>query len=822
MLLERLFPSMFQRRLLLLLGLVFFSLVVLGAKLGHLTVVKAEGLRDQAESRLSRSVWTQTSRGRILDRKGRVLARDRASYAVGLDYSVIAGDWATDRARVFVRRTSRAEWLDMSEAERARLLTQAQTAYERHLSRGLDELSRACGLSRVELDEKIAAVRNQVEGMARAIAEANVERELRQARERDEVVTPELLRDIERRTNQPIREMKLAQRVLPRVSDTIAFELQYIEGDAVTIAPLGEESGKGSDSVPCIPGLKVFDTGDREYPLDTVTVELDARTFPADLRSESVRSISVEGVASHLVGWMRDRVFKEDNDNRRSFLSTDAALRDESLVSTASGSIIDRGEYRDGDRVGEAGIENGAENVLRGLRGRITRHIDTGEVEQSEARPGRDVTLTVDAMVQARVQAAMHPEAGLARVQPWHRGSTDPVNPTMPDGTPITGAAVVLDIDTGQILAMVSTPEISRQAERETPAVLDDPVEMPRINRAIGRGYPPGSIVKPLILAGAITRGNFSLDQSIACTGHLFPNNEYIYRCWIFKRSQNSGRLTHSGTLGHDPGGAEAIMVSCNVFFYTLGRRLGPEGIRSVYEDFGVGTPFDLNIGEEHRGTLGAWKEKTGPDGKLVGGMAIEIGDAIFMGMGQGPVTWTPLHAANAYATLARYGARVAPSIVIDRRNHAGPSIHLDSGGVAMALDGLHRSANLEEGTGHHLSLESGHEPIFNAPTVEVWGKTGTADAPRIFDPDVKRPPSNDPAREESDGVNPSNPLEPASPPGLLRSGDHSWFVVLAGPKGDRPRYAISVVMDYAGSGGKVSGPIANQIIHALIAEGYL
>ena len=56
----------------------------------------------------------------------------------------------------------------------------------------------------------------------------------------------------------------------------------------------------------------------------------------------------------------------------------------------------------------------------------------------------------------------------------------------------------------------------------------------------------------------------------------------------------------------------------------------------------------------------------------------------------------------------------------------------------------------------------------------------------------------------------------------LLREGDHSWFVVLVGKKGDRPRYAISVVMEYAGSGGKVSGPIANQIIRALVEEGYL
>jgi penicillin-binding protein 2 len=93
-----------------------------------------------------------------------------------------------------------------------------------------------------------------------------------------------------------------------------------------------------------------------------------------------------------------------------------------------------------------------------------------------------------------------------------------------------------------------------------------------------------------------------------------------------------------------------------------------------------------------------------------------------------------------------------------------------------------------------------------------VWGKTGTAEAPTIT-------------------VKHDDPLyawaldDPALPEGtrLLRKGDHSWFVVMVGRKGEnRPRFVISVVMEYAGSGGKVSGPIVNQIIHALIAEGYL
>jgi cell division protein FtsI/penicillin-binding protein 2 len=133
----------------------------------------------------------------------------------------------------------------------------------------------------------------------------------------------------------------------------------------------------------------------------------------------------------------------------------------------------------------------------------------------------------------------------------------------------------------------------------------------------------------------------------------------------------------------------------------------------------------------------------------------------------------------------------------------------LDTAAIGDALEGLRGSVNDPRGTGHHLTFEvmgaggpeQAREPIFNARGVSVWGKTGTADAPALVaDPDGEGPEA----------------------PRVLRDGDHSWFVVLAGPEGGRPLYSIAVMMEYAGSGGKVSGPIANQVVHALVAEGYL
>jgi penicillin-binding protein 2 len=362
----------------------------------------------------------------------------------------------------------------------------------------------------------------------------------------------------------------------------------------------------------------------------------------------------------------------------------------------------------------------------------------------------------------------------------------------MPKGTPLAGAAVVLEVDTGDILAMASMPEISRTLIRENPdAVFDDKVNVPFLNRAIAKPYPPGSIVKPLILTGAAKRGNFLQGQTIDCTGHLLPNEPNILRCWIYKRFDQ----THTQQLGHAPAASEALKVSCNIFFFTLGKRLGPEATLDVFRDFGVGQAFDLGIGAEYPGSLAVYGTNR----------PVNMGEAIQMGIGQGPVTWTPVHAANAYATLARSGVRVAPKIIANRATPASSDLELPSWAVRDAMEGLAGSVGDDLGTGHHLTIDGVRDPIFNVPGVRVYGKTGTAAAP-----DLKI--KND---DEHDGLGPT-----ASE--VVRSGDHSWFVVMVGRSNERPKYIISVVMEYSGSGGKVSGPIVNQIIQALKDEGYL
>ncbi len=806
----RYIPSMFHRRLLLVMGVVALGLLVLAARLWQLTITKGAELREAADAQLVARHWIPTTRGKILDRKGRVLAQDRASYDVAVAYPMIDNSWAASRARALALKAYRTIWSQLKDDDRDTLVAATQQALEAHAARAWDELSSLLEIPPSELAERRGAIVSRVETMYRTIVEQRREQLKQEAAARDEIITPELERRIERRATTPIAEQGIAHVLSHRVNDRKAFEVQLALGAQVDL-PL--PAAIGMDDAPTIqveriPGLSVLDAGDREYPLESMTVSIDRSTLPAPIASKSAASVTIDGIATHVLGWMRNEIQADDVKGRKAAIAADPALAARTLIDDPSSRLarvpVDRGEYRTGDRVGHVGLESSYENSLRGLRGVQTRRLDTGDTPQTlPPEPGRDLKLSLDIQLQARIQALMSPAFGLASVQSWHGHFNEAGQPldqnnaiisgAAPLGTPLNGSAVVLDVDTGDILSLVSMPSFSRATLRDDPEVVfQDAVNTPWINRAITSAYQPGSIVKALLLTEAVKRRVYSLDERIACTGHFLPDRPDILNCWIFKRFQT----THTDQLGHDLDASDGLMCSCNIFFFTIGKRLGPKGIVAAYRDYGLGAGWNLGIGNEFTGSLG----------KVGDGSDLEIGDAVQMGIGQGPVAWTPLHAADAYATLARAGVKLAPRLVEGAPREEPRELGLDAAAVSAAMDGLRRSVGEEFGTGHHLTIQtsaetSERELIFNAPGVRVWGKTGTADAsPLVVDPDAE------------------GPLKPR----VVRDGDHSWFVVLVGREGDRPRYVISVVIDYGGSGGKVSGPIANQIIHALIAEGYL
>lgn len=789
-------PSMFHRRVLLLGVLAAASACALGARVGMLTVARGESLRADAETRLYRWHWTPTSRGRILDRAGRVLAADRPSFDIAVSYEVLSGRWAARRAERTARALAGAEWTNLDDALRNDLRAHCERVYAAHVERGLNEIAGTAGLARADLDDRCARVLAGVERLREAVLRAAVDKAADARRAAGLPVTDAWVRERRVRLRRVLREETQAHAVIRGVDDAVAFAFLRLADQTrdLSFEFQGRERVEPADAVP---GLEVWSSGDREYPFDEMTVELPRDSLPAPVRSDGPAAVTVRGVAAHLIGWMRPGFFAEHVQERAALLERDADLRARAVVHGR-----DRGSYEPGrDSSGQAGVEAAHEHALRGLRGMVSERLDRAERRDIPPEPGSTVRLTIDAELQARVEAILSPEFGLARVQPWHASGSEP--PPMPIGTPLNGAAVVLDIASGEILAAASSPGLSRRALRADPeAVLGDEIDNPGVNRALDAAYPPGSIVKPLMLCEAVSRGVVTPGEAIPCTGHLAPSQPDQHRCWIYKQFG----ATHDEFLGHAPSPEDALMVSCNIYFFTLGRRLGVEGVLSAYRRFGLLEAWNLGAGPEFAGLFGPFDpalRRSRNDGS-----DCTIGDAIQMAIGQGPVAWTPLHAADAYATLARGGTRIAPRLVV-AGSGAPPALAsrdagLDPRAVRAAIEGLRLAVNDRRGTGHSIVVDAAgtREPIFNTPGIEVWGKTGTAAAPDL--------------RVDPDG--PEGP-EPAR---AVRSGDHSWFVVVAAREGEPPRVAIAVVMEYAGSGGRVSGPICNQIIRALLDTGYL
>ncbi len=357
----------------------------------------------------------------------------------------------------------------------------------------------------------------------------------------------------------------------------------------------------------------------------------------------------------------------------------------------------------------------------------------------------------------------------------------------------------MIEIATGDIIALVSSPTFTReQAKAEWESVYKDQLMTASVNRAVSQPYAPGSIVKPLVLCGAVTSGKYTPEERIVCTGHYYPNQPNMLRCWTNKMF--AGTHSDESRFGRALDGKDAIDGSCNIFFFEMGHRLGGEGITEWFRKFGVGSRserWNLGLGDEYPGSV--------PNGASMTNDA-----AILMGIGQGPIAWTPLHAADAYATLGRAGMRILPRLRKDLPTKT-IDLHLDPRGVDQALAGLAAAVRDDKnGTANHITVtdpatgEAVREHIFNSmdllPGICVWGKSGTADASAIVGRDS------------------------AGNKELLRDGDHAWCVFLVGDQGleGPPKFSISVVVDYGGSGGRVAGPIGNQIIKSLIAEGYL
>jgi len=409
-----------------------------------------------------------------------------------------------------------------------------------------------------------------------------------------------------------------------------------------------------------------------------------------------------------------------------------------------------RRNYLPGDTIGKSGVEKLCEAVLRGRRGyRRYRRVRALSAEGAFT-PGQDVRLTIDIELQKRV-------AELVR------------------RTGRNGCLVMLSVPAGEILAMVSVPtfDLSRW-RRDYNDLVRDVVNQPFKHRAVGELYPPGSTMKPLAAVGALADKRITLNTTFTCTGSMFASHPHRFRCWIHRKG------------GHGPLSVrDALMQSCNVFFYHVGELLGVQGMSFWSRQFGYSQKPGTGLGEEVAGVVPSQGTR---------------GEARMLAIGQSGLSVTPLHVANAMATLARNGEFRSPGIVL------GPASPPQN------------RRTLPGGTEVYAAVRRGMDKVVNDPKsmtaykyfhgrgvaelgFALCGKTGTAQT------SVRRVDTTGDGQAD-----------------VTLSGNMVWFAGFA-PRTD-PKVAFAVMLEYVpdadGGGAKNCAPIAREALRIWHQMGYL
>jgi penicillin-binding protein 2 len=370
-------------------------------------------------------------------------------------------------------------------------------------------------------------------------------------------------------------------------------------------------------------------------------------------------------------------------------------------------------DYQLNDRVGKSGVEMTYESVLRGAVGHKQVEIDASgreirTLDETPARAGLSLTLTLDLDLQQKI--------------------TEILQQAMTDGSR-NAAAVVLDVHTGEVLAMVSLPSFDNNlfsgklTDEQLQALLDDPGR-PLLNHAISEMYPPGSIFKQVTGTAALQEGVATPSTTITSNGYITvpnqydPSVRYVFRDW-----------SALGTLDFYGG----VAMSSDVYFYYLAggysengkevfRGLGVDNLARYARAFGLGSPTGIDLPGESPGLVPdpAWKEKTLHEPWVTG-------DTYHMGIGQGYVATTPLQMALVTAAIANGGDVLVPRVVKDVVDADGNvvvpykrtvrrQLPIDPSNLSVFREGMRQAVSW--GTAKNASVSG----------VQVAGKTGTAE----------------------------------------------------------------------------------------------
>lgn len=418
-----------------------------------------------------------------------------------------------------------------------------------------------------------------------------------------------------------------------------------------------------------------------------------------------------------------------------------------------------------GFRIGKAGVEKVHDLKLRGTGGSSQVEVNAfghviRELTRQEGQGGEQVVLTIDLKLQKMVSRRFGDESG---------------------------AAVVIDVENGDTLAMVSMPSFDPNAfnkglsTEEWRALTSNP-KAPLINKAIKGQYSPGSTFKMVVMLAALDKGVIGPENRVHCNGKM-RLGDATFHCWK--------------KYGHGWMDAfNAITQSCDVYFYEIAKRTGIERIAAMARRLGLGSISGIDLPGESKGLVPdrEWKKKTmnAPWHK---------GETVITGIGQGYLLATPLQLAVMVARLANGGFAVTPRLT-------RPGLSAEGDDRANQVPGSYPGKVEFESLGliaPHLTLvRQAMEAVVNNPVGtafrarikergrEMGGKTGTVQVRRIT------------KAEREQGVLKNNQLP-------WKERDHAMFVGFAPT--DSPRYAVAVVVEHGGGGSSVAAPIARDIL---------
>ena len=401
-------------------------------------------------------------------------------------------------------------------------------------------------------------------------------------------------------------------------------------------------------------------------------------------------------------------------------------------------------------KIGKSGLEKFFEDDLRGVGGNIKLEVNAygrimKEIERDNGKEGKELHLTIDSNLQKYAQDAFGEHSG---------------------------AAVVMDVHSGEILAFVSVPSFdpnmfTKGISHEEWNKLLYNEKNPLINKAIAGRYSPGSTFKIVVALAALENKVVHENKSYYCSGSMQLGN-HKFHCW-----------RHSGHGEQNI--VNALKNSCDIYFYEIALLLGIEKIADMAEILGLGNYTGITLENEQKGIIPnkEWKLKRY-------GEKWHQGETVIAGIGQGYVQVTPLQLAVMTSRVANGGYEVSPSFIkldLDQKGKI-KKLPISKSNIEIVKKGMFEVVNGEKGTAVAAA--------FDLNGIKMSGKTGTTQVRRIS------------MKERQSGI-----LKDEDLPWHLRN--HALFVGYA--PHNNPKYAVAVVVEHGSSGSGVAAPIASKIL---------